>query len=242
MLLWQHKICYSSSYECSQFSKCNSSFQALIHRMINKGRWKFFCSHQTQFPILDLKELLGHCKNKVHWSFNPSQTYYELSKTAPSPDILQQVSEPCLFLAQRLGLQKIENPNRASFQQFLILPVACLVSTVRTSLLQRQHSALHSFYTREHLPFRIPKSHTDTAACRKKYPFFYIGSVKQVKYIVLKFKKTVKNTLLSTLAISVSTSEKYSYAYDEQRLKSLQVRKIQKMIQRAQKGLLEVEN
>lgn len=48
--------------------------------------------------------------------------------------------------------------------------------------------------------------------------------------------------LLSTSSISASTSEKHTDAYDEVRLQSLQVNKIQKMIQRAQKGLLEVEN
>lgn len=120
-------------------SKMKFSFQVLIHRMINKIWLKFYFSHQTQFPILDLKELLGslHCQNKVCWSFNQSQTNCEFSKTAPFPDILHQFGEPCLFLAQRLGVQKIENPKRASFQQFLILTVACLVSTVRGPALCR---------------------------------------------------------------------------------------------------------
>lgn len=92
----------------------------------NKVWLKFFPSHQAQFPLLDLKKLLGHCQNKVHWSFNPSQTYCELSKT---PDILQQLSEPCWFLAQ--NKQKIENPGWASFLQLLLLTVPCLLSTGR---------------------------------------------------------------------------------------------------------------
>lgn len=167
MLLWEHKIYYSSSYECSQFPKCKSSFQVLIHSMVNKVWLKFFFSHQAQFPILDLKEWLGHCQNKVYRSFNQSQTYCEFSKTAPLPDILHQLSEPCLFLAQRLGVQKIENPTRASSQQLLIPTVTCLVSTERPRPLQRQHSALLSFYTREHLSSTVPKSYTDMPACRK---------------------------------------------------------------------------
>lgn len=190
MLLWQHKIHDSSSYECSQFPECNSSFQVLIHRMINKVGWKFFRSHQAQFPVLDPKELLGHCKNKVHWSLNPSQTYCEFSKTAPFTDILLQVSEPCSFLAQRLGLQKAENPNRA-FLSAAPDPHSRLPGqhSERPSSLQRQHSAPHSFFTREPLSFRMPKPHTGLPAYRAKYPTFYIGSVKQMKYILLKSKK-----------------------------------------------------
>lgn len=190
MLLWQHKIHDSSSCECSQFPKCNSSFQVLIHRMINKVRWRFFRSHQTQFPVLDLKELLGHCKNKVHWSFNPSQTYCEFSKTAPFTDILLQVSEPCLFLAQRLGLQKVENPNRASFQQLLILTVTCLVSTVRDPANCRDNAQHCMAFTPGSLcPSEHQKPHTDLPAFRTKYPIFYIGSVKQMKYILLIVKE-----------------------------------------------------
>lgn len=166
MLLWQPKMYYSSSYECSHFPKCNPSFQVLIHRTVNKVWLKFLHSHQAQFPVLDLKKLLGHCQNKVHWSFSQSQAYCELSKT---PDILHQLSEPCSFLAQRLGEQKIETPSRGSFQQLLILAVRAVPAWSALGEEQlpagTQHPALHTFYTREHLG--VPESHTETPACRE---------------------------------------------------------------------------
>lgn len=55
-------------------------------------------------------------------------------------------------------------------------------------------------------------------------------------------KEIVKKPLLSTSSISVYPSEKGSHAYNKQRLRSLQVSKIQMVIQRAQKGLLEAQN
>lgn len=178
MLLWEHKIYYSSFYECSQFPKCNYSFQVLIHKMVNKVWLKFFLSHQAQFPILDLKEWHGHCQNKVYRSLNQSQTYCEFSKTAPLPDILHQLSEPCLLLAQRLGVQKIENPARASSQQLLVPTVTCLVSTERDPELCRDSTQHCSAFT----PGSTcpPRCQSPTQTCQpagNSIPFFILDQV-----------------------------------------------------------------
>lgn len=133
VLLWQQRAQHSSSHESGQTPNFSSSFQALIHQMIDKARrkktTKIFHSHQStkaKFPVYASEELLGHGKNEGPCAApQPRQPACAaqqlpclLQRLTPTPASSQQLlTEESQRARGWKGLQTPSRPSRAAWER-----------------------------------------------------------------------------------------------------------------------------